>query len=149
MLNPTPDQTSPLPAPAMASDSTAGGAEMAMAELKHNSAAPSMMRVAVLIAMPTPPTSAGSLSASATSSSLSQSSSSLPRASPAHPLQPSAKPVVTPLLSDDDEHPLPHLEVGVAEVLMVPPEMSSSYPRGKVRDSVASQGSRDSDVCHV
>lgn len=150
MLNPTPDQTSPLPSP-VGSGSTADlhhqrGAEIAMAELNHSSTAPSMMRVAVLIAMPAPPSSSGSLSASATSSSsLSPSPSSLPNASPTHPLQPSTRPVVTSLSSDDDEHPLPHLEVGVAEVLMVPPEMTSSYPRGKVRDSVGSQGSRDSD----
>ncbi|KAF8200285.1 hypothetical protein BJ912DRAFT_626834 [Pholiota molesta] len=55
------------------------------------------------------------------------------------------RPAVTALSADDDEHPLPHLEVGVAEVLMVPPEMTAPYSRGKVRDSVGSQGSRESD----
>lgn len=90
-----------------------------MAELQQRSVAPSMMRVAVLIAMPT----------------LGQSQHQHPeRGMP---------------LPHDDEHPLPHLEVGVAEVLVVPAEpQASPYVSGKreMRDSVASRESDASEV---
>lgn len=116
VLNPTPAPTSPLPAPVTAGTggTTTGvrATEHAMAELHQRSAAPSMMRVAVLIAMPAP-------------------------AQPPHPV------------SHDDEAPLPHIEVGVAEVLMVPNEPSTSaYASGKreVRDSVVSRESDSSAV---
>ena len=78
-----------------------------------------MMQVAVLIAMPTPPPAGAN--------------------TPAHP---HAHP-----LHSSDEHQLPHLEVGVAEVLMVP-EPTVSYARGKqgARDSLASRESDTSEV---
>ncbi|KAF9470276.1 hypothetical protein BDN70DRAFT_727849 [Pholiota conissans] len=153
MLNPTPDQTSPLPSPTT-SGSTANlsahrGGDIAMAELHDNSTTPSVMRVAVLIAMPAPP-SGGSLSASSASLSASASSSSSPNASTplTHPLHAGGGSPAS-RAADEDEHPLPYLEMGVAEVLMVRQDMLASYSRGKVRDSVGSQGSRDSGDSHV
>ena len=123
VLNPTPPPTSPLPAPVTSGISAPLGGQRevghAMAELHQRSTTPSMMQVAVLIAMPTPPPAGAN--------------------TPAHP---HAHP-----LHSSDEHQLPHLEVGVAEVLMVP-EPTVSYARGKqgARDSLASRESDTSEV---
>lgn len=130
VLNPTPPLTSPLPAPVTSGlgPAPAGHREMghAMAELHQRSTSPSMMRVAVLIAMPTPPPAGANAPANPHS----------------HPLHSSAAPAAS------DEHPLPHLEVGVAEVLMVPAESTVPYARGK-RDARDSLASRESDTSEV
>jgi hypothetical protein len=139
VLNPTPAPTSPLPAPLSGPSAgsnanlpaTNGNGEMGLK-------GPQVMRVAVLIAMPSPPPGAGpgsgsgTLSASGISSTSSASSSTSPpppvnpipaQSQPiaGHPLHPPAHLTHSSTLDDDDdEHPLPHLEVGVAEVLVVP-----------------------------
>ncbi|KJA26492.1 hypothetical protein HYPSUDRAFT_198786 [Hypholoma sublateritium FD-334 SS-4] len=131
VLNPTPPMTSPLPAPVTSGIGLApdGQREVghAMAELHQRSTTPSMMRVAVLIAMPTPPAAGANA----------------PAGPHSHPLHSSAAPAPS-----DEDHPLPHLEVGVAEVLMVPAESSVPYARGKrdTRDSIASRESDTSEV---
>ncbi|KAF8872807.1 hypothetical protein CPB84DRAFT_1854299 [Gymnopilus junonius] len=146
MLNPTPDPTSPLPAPLSGSLQNAGSnanlalgtaAEGGMTELKG----PQVMRVAVFIAMPKPPSGSptGSLSASTTM---------VP--SDSHPLQPSASTSCHPSHSDDDdEQPLPHLEMGVADVLVVPHDVDTpSHPSGKKsaqRGSLGSMATETSD----
>ena len=97
------------------------------------------MRVAVFIAMPKPP------SAEPHSHPHSHSSSTA-----SHPLQPSTSSSYhPPHLDDDDEQPLPHLEMGVADVLVVPPESAESPVRsGKKaqRGSLGSMATEASDM---
>jgi len=144
ILNPTPNPTSPLPGPLNRSNAGSNanlpgtneeGNSSEMTELKG----PKIMRVAVLIAMPSPPVgglsnSTSSLSGSGLSGPSSSSSSpapvkpdSLPTKS--HPLQ--TPPKLSSSLDDDDEHPLPHLEVGVADVLVVPHDQAGDDHLGK------------------
>ena len=172
MLNPTPVQTSPLPAANLsnaninAGGSGAGDAHILMTELDGNTPSPSLIRVAVLIAMPSPPSSSSSTAAPSTAASPSASVSVLtspppsinPTTSPAklstistqsHPLQINpAFPLPLPP-AQDDEPLLPHIEVGVADILVVPPDLVTQDERiheRKFRGSVVSQDSVASEV---
>ena len=126
MLNPTPAPSSPLPAPlhranAGSTTNLAGGGEgIQMEEIGNWSSTngpPGMVRVAVLIAMPSPPVVGASDG----------------------PSQGQA-----PLINGDDgdgdgeeedeedeDQPLPHIEVGVADVLLVPASSSSASSGGE------------------
>ena len=89
-----------------------------MTELSSSS--PSIIKVAVLIAMPSPP----SHGSSTTPLSASISSKSQPQPTTLHPLElPSSVPTppTTLRFADDEEleQPLPHLEMGVTDVQLV------------------------------
>ena len=95
-------------------NSHSNSVNISMTELSSTSSPPTI-RVAVLIAMPSPPSSHGS---STTPLSASISSKSQPQS---HPLElPSSVPTPTTLkFADDEELPLPLLEMGVADVQLV------------------------------
>jgi len=163
MLNPTPDPTSPLAAPLSgSSNATGSNANLAsgtaaeggigMSELRS----PHVMRVAVLIAMPKPPSGSpnGSLSASTTmvASESHAHAHPHPHSSPntSHALQPSTS-TSSHHYDDDDEQPLPHLEMGVADVLVVPPEVETSMQhsdkkKAAQRGSLGSMATEASDM---
>ncbi|KAF8809893.1 hypothetical protein BYT27DRAFT_7187159 [Phlegmacium glaucopus] len=120
----TPSPTSPLPASSASFDNATNAnrndsTNISMTELRSPS--PPTMRVAVLIAMPSPPPSShGSSSAlSASFSSSSSSNSNVPIPTTSHPLHSHA--------TDDDEHPLPQLEMGIAEIVVGPSENSTNW----------------------
>ncbi|PPQ68246.1 hypothetical protein CVT25_005315 [Psilocybe cyanescens] len=128
LLNPTPNPTSPLPGPLTRSNTGSNANLPASAEdgnlnEKLDLQGPQTMRVAVLIAMPSPPTSSSASSSTVLSTPpLSSTSVPGPSSSPSphtipHPLNASA-----PIIDSDDEQPLPHLEVGVADVVVMPPD---------------------------
>ncbi|KAH9476641.1 hypothetical protein JR316_0010677 [Psilocybe cubensis] len=142
MLNPTPNPTSPLPGP-LAGSNAGSNANLpgpnsgdATANEKLELKGPHTMRVAVLIAMPSPPSSSLSTSSSAILSSAS-SSTGAPGAS----TSPSPPIISHPLsvMGDDDEHPLPHLEVGVADVVVMPPDYGSGVGDAHVGKRKAAQ----------
>ncbi|KDR78148.1 hypothetical protein GALMADRAFT_245175 [Galerina marginata CBS 339.88] len=182
VLNPTPGPTSPLPAAASGTNANladSGNTDTGMSEVKG----PQVMRVAVLIAMPSqPPGSAnGSLSSSvisgstiaSTSRTNSGSSSSTPP--PTNPTPALSQPVTAHPLEhsmthpshshshsstlDDDEHPLPHLEMGVADILVVPSDHATGDPshgaglggkkRAAQRGSLGSMATGMSDASEV
>ncbi|KAJ3509730.1 hypothetical protein NLJ89_g5063 [Agrocybe chaxingu] len=150
-FNPTPVQTSPLPAPVVAGQriglnsrtpSSIGQgnrstADIPMTELPERGDMPPAMRVAVLIAMP-------SRSASQASSSRpSSSAGSHPTPTPSHPLEATPR-IQSAAREKDGEKPLPHLEVGVAEVVVVPEHSSTGGLDINRKASVGSRGSEDS-----
>ena len=92
---------------------------ISLTELSSNS--PPTVRVAVLIAMP----SLSSHGSSTTTASLSSSLS--PKAQPTTSHHPQSSPSSTLKFSDDEEFPLPHLEMGIAEVTIGRSENSSSW----------------------
>ncbi|KIM42016.1 hypothetical protein M413DRAFT_445201 [Hebeloma cylindrosporum] len=158
--------------------SGAGDAHISMTELDEKRQSPSLMRVAVLIAMPSPPSSSSSSSSSTSPStavplpgsvSTEASSSSSPSPPPPPIISPSsspAKPSITttqshplqinpafplPLSPTQDEEPLlPHIEMGVADVLVVPPDSVTQEERirerMKLRGSVLSRDSVATEV---
>jgi len=93
-----------------------------MTELSSKSS-PTTIRVAVLIAMPSPPSSSSHASSSTPPPLLSASITS--SSSKSHPLEPSSPTTLVrvPIGGDnnknDDEESLPHLEMGVADVVVV------------------------------
>ena len=102
-------------------NSRSNSANISMTELGSN-LPPRTIRVAVLIAMPSPSSSHGL----STPPPLSTSLSSKAQPNLSHPLQ--ISPSLTTLrITDDEELPLPHLEMGVAEVVLGRSENSSSW----------------------
>ena len=123
LLNPTPLPTSPLP-PSSASPDNANTHPTAMSTVDPSS--PTTMRVAVLIAMPSPlHSSHGSSSALSGSFSSLSSNSYVPQPTTSHPLQLSPSPTIS--AADAGEHSLPHLEMGIAEVAIGPSENSTTW----------------------
>lgn len=106
---------------------------ISMTELR--SSPPTTMRVAVLIAMPSPPPSHGSSTALSTSLSSSTSSSNY-KPMTSHPLQ--TPPPQTLRATDDEEHPLPQLEMGVVEVVVGPSESSTGWDSARRREGKTS-----------
>ena len=88
-------------------------ANISLTELSSNS--PASVRVAVLIAMPSPSYHGSSTSTTPLSASFPSSLSSKVEPTASHPLQLSPSRV---RVTDDEEHTLPHLEMGVAEVVV-------------------------------
>ena len=124
-LNPNSSSTIPVASSPDNNNSRSISANISMTELSSNSPPPTI-RVAVLIAMPSPPSSShGSssttppplLSASITSSSSSSSKT------PSHPLEPTSPTTLVRVPignnKNDDEESLPHIEMGVADVVVV------------------------------
>lgn len=96
--------------------------DFAMTQILSSSpTSPAVVRVAVMIAMPSPPHRHANSTHSA--SSRSSTPNALPVTTLTHPLQNSQ-----PSNSDADETPLPHIELGVAEieVSMLAPDSSSN-----------------------
>ena len=113
-LNP-PMPTIPLP-PSSDNGSNTQSTNISVTELSPNS--PTTVRVTVLIAMPSPSSHGPSPSSSA---SLSSSLSSQPQLATSHPLQLSC-----PRPNATVDEPLPHLEMGVAQVIIGPSDNSST-----------------------
>ena len=163
MLIPMPVQPSP-PGPANSSSvninasarrSETGDAHISMEGLDQKRKSPSLMTVAVLIAMPSPPTSSSSSSLSAAVPlsvplPMNASSPSSPQTSPSmsppttvtqsHPLQINPPfPLPLPSAEGEEEHRIPHVEVGVAEVLVVLPDSvthdEGSHMKRKLRET--------------
>jgi len=130
--------SSTVPAASSADNGTnsrSNSANISMTELNSNS--PSTIRVAVLIAMPSPSSHGSSTPLSASlSSSKSQPSSS-------HPLELSPSPT-TLRSTDDEEQPLPHLEMGVADVVMGRSENSPTWVSTHTRREEKTSYSRGS-----
>lgn len=153
-LNPPPPSlTSALPASSTTDNPTnAHPNPTNMSMIDFGSSPP--MKVAVLIAMPSPPLSSSHGSSPAVSASFSSSLSSgsnVPQRTTSHPLQTSPSHTLdattsagSALSGSTQKYPLPHLEMGVAEVVIGPPEDSTSWDNahsGGQRKSTYSQGS--------
>ena len=119
-LNPNPS----LPTTSSADNGTnsrSNSANISMTELSSNSP-PTTIRVAVLIAMPSPSFHSSSTPLSA---SLSSSLSSKAQPTTSHPLHSSPTPTLR--ITDDEEQSLPHLEMGVADIAIGRSENSSTW----------------------
>lgn len=104
-------------------ESRAISTNVSMTELSSNS--PPIVRVSVLIAMPSP---SSHKSFSPLSASLSSSLSCKAQPTTSHPLESSSSSSpTTTMVTDDEEHPLPHLEMGVADVIINRSENSSTW----------------------
>jgi len=94
-----------------------GGGGWQLGSIGNGSKSRSTIRVAVLIAMPSPSPSSRWSSTSSTPLSSSLSSKSQPTTS--HPLELSSpSPTTTLRIADNEEQPLPHLEIGVADIVI-------------------------------
>jgi hypothetical protein len=107
---------------------------ISMTEL--GSSSPSAIRVAVLVAMPSPSSSYGS------STPPSASISSKSQATTSHPLDLSSLPPTT--LRDEEEQPLPHLVMGVADVVIGRSGNSSAWDNVRTRREDKNTHSRES-----
>ena len=101
--------------------SRSNSANISMTEL--GSSSPSTIRVAVLVAMPSPSSHGSSTPPSASISSRSQPTTS-------HPLDSSSLP---PTTIGDEEQPLPHLVMGVADVVVGRSGNSSTWDNVRTR----------------
>ena len=131
-----PNSTTPASSSAdNGTNSRSNSANISMTELNSNT--PPTIRVAVLIAMPSPSSHRSSTPLSASLSSNTQPTTS-------HPFQLSS-PSPTLRLTDDDEPPLPHIEMGVADVVMGRSENSSTWDSAHSRREEKTGYSRGSN----
>ena len=122
---------STVPASSSADIGTNSRANISMTEPSSNS--PPTLRVAVLIAMPSPSSSShGSSIITPLSASLSSPLSSQSQPTTSHLLQLSPSP--TSRITDDEEQPLPHLEMGVTNVVIGRSENSSSWDSADTKE---------------
>jgi len=117
--SPTSQSTSPLPASSTSATNLNRNTPTNIPMTELRSPSPSAVRVAVLIAMPSPPSFHGS----STARSSSFSSSNVPTSS--HPL-------------DDEEQPLPQLEMGVVEIPLGPSQNSTGWDNTRRREEKTS-----------
>ena len=107
-------------------------ANISLTELSPNS--PASVRVAVLIAMPSPSYHGSSTSTTPLSASFPSSLSPKVEPTTSHPLQ--LSPSRVRVTVDDEDHSLPHLEMGVAEVVVGRSDNSSTWDSAHARKEV-------------
>jgi hypothetical protein len=132
--------SSTVPNSSSADNSRSISANVSMTELSSNSSPPTI-RVAVLIAMPSP--SHGSSSSATPLSASISSSKSQPTSS--HPLDlSSSSPTTLRFTNDEEQVLLPHLEMGVADVVVGRSENSSTWDSAHPRREEKTAYSRGS-----